>query len=79
MNEINWEEVAEEADNSPRSILAECLAKADEIEDIVILWRDKEQTQHCSFAAASMERGIAMMELAKFNWLLDAKREGGEL
>lgn len=29
--------------------------------------------------ADSTERAIEMVELAKFNWLLDARREVGEL
>jgi hypothetical protein len=79
MAEIDWEGVLEEADDTARSLLAERLGEADDIAEMMILWRDQEGTDHMAFFVSTPERAIAMMELAKFNLLLDAKREVGEL
>mgnify|MGYP001592833343 CR=1 FL=1 len=76
---IDWDGIAEEADNSPRSLLAEVLSRADEITALVIIWRDHELNQYVALSTETYEQAIAMVELAKFNWLLDAKREVGEL
>lgn len=66
--EINWDEVAQEADDTPRSILAEVLGIADDIESVVVLIEDKDGAQR-SWWAASEKDVIAMLELAKFNFL----------
>ncbi len=42
MVDVNWDDVAQEADDSPRSLLAQALSQADDIDSVVIIKRMKE-------------------------------------
>ena len=69
---IDWDEVVQEADDSPRSILAECLAKCDEFSDVIVIAMspdDKGNYVRHWLATASTERAVAMLELTKFGIL----------
>lgn len=70
--DINWDEVAQEADDSPRSLLAEVLARADDIEGVVILVKGKDGIQRRWNSVQSEEHIVAMLELAKFAVLQEA-------
>ena len=77
-DKIDWDDIAEEADRSPAVLLAEALAKAEGIRHIVIIFREEDWTQW-TYKSVAGDIAISMIELAKFNMLLEAKREVGEL
>lgn len=68
--EIDWEAVAEEADNTPRSLLAEVLAEAEEIDAMIILVKGKDGVQREWFIA-SQELRIAMLAVAHHSAVLE--------
>ena len=68
---INWDEVAEDADSTPASLLAEVLGRADEVKDVIILIVDQEGI-HRRWLMADEGDMIAMLELAKFVILQEA-------
>ena len=66
---IDWDEVADDADNSPRGLLADALSHADEIKEVIIImnFEDGRQQTYSKVETTAME--IAMLELAKWNIL----------
>ena len=69
---IDWDSVAQNADDSPRSILAECLSKVDEFKDVIVLVRDKDDLQRVWHCTPDIEHAIAMLALAQFLLLKEA-------
>lgn len=62
---VDWEGILQEADDSPRSILAEVLGRADEILNLVIIFSDKDGMQH-EYIVASDQSRISMLNLALY-------------
>jgi len=63
---VDWEDVLQEADDSPRSILAEVTSRVDEITNLAILFHDKDGKQHEYYCVASNSMAIAMLSLAHY-------------
>lgn len=61
--EINWDEVAQEADDTPRSVLAEVLGQADDIDEIIILVHFKDGNQREWYVASDPVR-LTMLTIA---------------
>lgn len=71
---IDWDSIAEEADNTPRSLLAEVLGKVEEVEELIILIRDKHNLQRCGHLTADGEHFVAMLALAQTSYLIEAAK-----
>lgn len=69
--DVNWDEVLEEADNTPRSFLAELLGIADEIDEMVVLIAGKDGLQR-SWYIADQQHAIAMAALFQFKMVREA-------
>ena len=63
---IDWDSVVENAENTPRGMLAELLGYADEIENLIVIFHTKDGAQHVYQNTASVSVSIAMMEFAKW-------------
>ncbi len=66
---INWDEVAEEADGTPRALLADALAQVDDVEDVIIITKNKEGQMRRWISTAGVIHTVAMLEMAK-SWTL---------
>ena len=77
MTNVNWDEVLQEADDSPRSILAECLARADEITNLLVIFHDKDGRQHEYTCLESAALGIAMLNRALFTAVKEVNEGDG--
>lgn len=64
--QIDWDGLVEEAEDSPRAILAEVLARADEITDVVVIFIDKDGASSTWASTTTEDRAIAM--LAYSHW-----------
>ena len=64
MTDVDWDKVAEEANDSPRALLAEVLAKVDDITDVVILFHDKDGNHTIYQSTSSLALTIAMLSYA---------------
>ena len=62
---IDWDDVAEAADNTPRSLLAEVLGIADEIESLIILVHKADGTQREWWITTDVTR-VTMLALAHY-------------
>ncbi len=62
---VDWEGILQEADDSPRSILAEVLGRAEEIVDLVVLFVGTDGKQHEYFIGSDQSR-ISMLALAHY-------------
>lgn len=72
---VDWDEALDEADRSPRSILAEMLARADEIKDVIIIANFTDGSQETYQSVESQAMSIGMLELTKLNVLMDVKEQ----
>ena len=71
---IDWDGLINEASDSPRAVLAEVLAKADEIKNVVIVFHDHEGVASTFYAAESMYHVIAMLDYAKWHQMKKINR-----
>lgn len=65
-SEIDWDGLIGEASDSPRALLAEVLAEADDIEEVVIVWRREDGTTGTFWRCDSQSAMIGMLEYAKW-------------
>ena len=63
---IDWDAIAEEADHSVRGILAELLARADEITNLVVVFHDTIDAQHTWQSTSSVAMTISMLALSQW-------------
>ena len=75
MSEIDWDDVANEAADSPRGLLAEVLGRADEIEELIIIANFKDGMQQRWLRLNSAAMGISMLALAQYNMLEEVQEE----
>ena len=68
MADIDWDSVAFEADHSPRALLAELLADADEIETLVVIISkaDKEDPKSKQVRWETSGDGVSSLGLAQY-------------
>lgn len=77
MDSVNWDQVADDADNSPRSVLAEVLGMADDIEDVVIVIRTNANRGDSLISYRSVSTGameLALLEWAKYDFMREMER-----
>lgn len=58
---IDWDEVLQEAEDSPRGLLSEVLQRADDIEQVVIVFVDKDGVSNTWEYTGSSYHTIAML------------------
>ena len=69
MTEIDWNQLAQDAEDSPRGLLAELIGQADEIKDIVIVFTTGEEGSEFTHTWASARHQammIAMLDYARW-------------
>jgi hypothetical protein len=66
VTDIDWDQALKDAEDSPRGLLAEVLALADEIKNIVIVVRDNDGQANCWLHTESGYHAVAMLEYAKW-------------
>lgn len=62
---VNWDEVAQEADDSPRSLLAEVLGRVDEVDQLIIITVDSDGRIH-RWTYGSDQQLLSMLDMAHF-------------
>ena len=68
---IDWDKLADDANDSPRGMLAELLSEADDITNLVVIWHDKESKQHRWTSTESRAMSIAMLVYATHGLMLE--------
>ena len=63
---VDWGEVLEEAEDSPRGLLSEVLARVDDIENLVIIFHGKEGMANTWSSCETGYHLIAMLDHAKW-------------
>ena len=71
-NPIDWDEVVEKAENSPRAVLAELLERADELKDIIVISLDGAGCTMDYSWPQSNEQLLWMLESTRFQVLARA-------
>lgn len=66
MAEIDWDGLIGEASDSPRALLAEVLAEADDIEELVIVWRREDGTTGTYCRCDSQAAMLGMLTYAQW-------------
>lgn len=76
MTEIDWDELLSEVENTPRAMLAEVLAQADNIKNVVIVFHDQDGKASCWCCTESGYHAVAMLEYAKWEQLQRVSQAG---
>ena len=81
MTEVDWNQLAQDAEDSPRGLLAELIGQADEIQDIVIVFTSGEEGSeftHTWQSARHQAMTIALLEYARWHqcWLMYQEQNG---
>lgn len=76
--QIDWDEVLGDADNTPRSVIAEVLGMADEIKNLKVIIQDHDGIQREWTYCESVAMEIAMLQVALYS-ATKAVHEASEL
>jgi hypothetical protein len=63
--QVDWDEVLEQADATPRSILAEVLARADEVKDLALVFVDTEGEIHFYASTQASVYALGLLRIAE--------------
>ena len=63
---IDWDKVADDAEDSPRGLLSELLNQADEITNLIVVFHDKHGAQQVYQNTESVAVSIAMLRYAEW-------------
>ncbi len=67
--DIDWDAIAEDADYSPRSVLAEVLAGADDIEKVIVVILAKDEGLYSARSNMDFYELIGLLDAAKYQRL----------
>lgn len=77
--DINWDDIAAEADNTPAAMLSEVIGKVNVNDEVIIITCDERGLQTTYHLTETMQNAIAMLELAKIRLLMRCvEATGGE-
>lgn len=72
---VNWDEVAKDAEGAIPVILAELLATAEDISNLVVVYHLKDGSHHVARNVKSLAMQIGMLEYAKHQAMLEIDAE----
>lgn len=75
---VDWASILAEAEDSPRGLLAQMLAMADDLKNIVIVWEDSTGYTGTWSSADSRAQVIGLLAYAQFREMRDLERIAGD-